>query len=84
MGAPQSIGRARLNWETANATAYRIEVSDDGQNWREVYSTDNGQSETEEISFAPVTARYVRMFGVKRGTDFGFSLYDFEVRAPRN
>ena len=83
LGAPQQIGRVRLNWEVANATAYRIEVSDDGQNWRSVYQTDKAEGEIEDISFAPVTARYVRMFGVKRGTDFGFSLYDFEVRAPR-
>ncbi len=82
LGSPQTIGRVKLNWEVAGATAYRIEVSDDGENWRSVYSTDNSQGETEDISFAPVRARYVRMFGVKRSTDFGFSLYDFEVRAP--
>ena len=84
LGTPQRIGRVRLNWEAANASAYRIEVSDDGQNWRSVYETDNGQGEVEDISFAPVTARYVRMFGVKRATEFGVSLYDFEVRAPKN
>ncbi len=84
LGAPQKIGRVHLNWEAANANAYRIEVSDDGDNWREVYSTDQSEGEEEEVTFAPVTARYVRMLGVKRATDFGFSLYDFEVRAPMN
>ena len=81
LGSPQRIGRVHLNWETAGANAYRIEVSDDGQNWREVYATDKSEGGEEDVTFAPVTARYVRMFGVQRSTEFGFSLYDFEVRA---
>ena len=84
LGAPQKIGRVHLNWEQASANAYRIEVSDDGQNWREVYSTDKSEGGEEDVTFAPVTARYVRMFGVQRATKYGFSLYDFEVRAPQN
>ena len=84
LGAPQTIGRVFLNWEAASANAYRIEVSDDGENWRSVYATDQSEGGEEEVAFAPVTARYVRMLGVQRATDFGFSLFDFEVRAPRN
>ena len=83
LGAPQRIGRVRLNWEAAGADAYRIEVSDDGENWRSVYSTDQSRGSEEDVTFAPVTTRYVRMFGVKRATEFGFSIYDFEVRAPQ-
>ena len=83
LGAPQQIGRVFLNWETAGANAYRIEVSDDGENWREVYATDKSEGGEEEVTFAPAIARYVRMFGVQRSTEFGFSLFDFEVRAPK-
>ncbi len=83
LGAPQRIGRVRLSWENAYAEAYRVEVSDDGQNFRSVYSTDASQGGQEDIAFAPVEARYVRVFTVKRGTNFGASLYDFEVRAPK-
>ena len=84
LGAPQRIGRVHLNWEAASTKAYRIEVSDDGENWREVYATDKSEGGEETVTFMPVTARYVRMFGVERSTDFGFSLFDFEVRAPKN
>ena len=83
LGAPQRIGRVHLSWETAYASEYRIEVSDDGQNWRSVYATAQSEGGEEDISFAPVTARYVRMLALKRGTQFGASLQDFEVRAPR-
>ena len=84
LGAPQRIGRVHLNWEAANANAYRIEISDDGENWRPVYSTDKSEGGEEDVTFTPATARYVRMLGVQPATDFGFSLYDFEVRAPLN
>jgi hypothetical protein len=82
MGRPKRIGRVHLTWEDAYAMSYRIEVSSDGQNWKQVYSTDRSNGEVENISFAPVEAHYVRLFAVKRATNNGNSLYSFEVRAP--
>ncbi|HTJ12551.1 MAG TPA: discoidin domain-containing protein [Dinghuibacter sp.] len=79
LGAPQNVSQVYLNWETAHAAAYRLDVSDDAQAWKTVYSTDHSQGGVEKVSFAPVTTRYVRMQGVKRATHFGYSLYDFEV-----
>ncbi len=82
LGQKQRIGRVHLSWEDAYALGYRIEVSDDGQNWTPVYTTDKGHGEAEDITFAPVDARYVRLFSLKRATTFGMSLWSFEVRAP--
>jgi hypothetical protein len=36
LGAPQPIDRVALRFETAYAAEYRIQVSDDGQTWRDV------------------------------------------------
>jgi beta-galactosidase len=36
----------------------------------------------ENITFAPVSARYVRMYGTARATPYGYSLYEFEVYGP--
>jgi beta-glucosidase len=83
LGKKERIGRVHFNWEGAYAQAYRIEVSDDGQTWTPVYTNENGQGDIEDVSFAPVEARYVRLVGVKRATKFGTSLYSFEVRAPK-
>ncbi len=83
LGAPSKIGRVHFGWEGAFASAYRIEVSDDGQNWRPVYSTESSEGGEEDVAFSPVTTRYVRMVAVRRGTKYGASLQDFEVRAPR-
>jgi beta-glucosidase len=83
LGTPQRIGRVHLTWEQAYASEYRLEVSNDGQNWRPVYETKLSQGVEEDISFAPVEARYVRVFVVKRGTKYGASIIDFEVRGPK-
>ncbi len=47
--------------------------------------TSGGQALTDviaghvDITFTAVTARYVRMLGVTRGTIWGYSLYEFEI-----
>ena len=48
----------------------------------EVYATTGGHGDEEIVHFTPVKARYVRMFGTKRGTQYGYSLYSFEVYGP--
>jgi len=68
-----------LDWDPAYATAYAIEVSQDGKDWTEVYSTTTGRGGTETIRFAPVDARWVRYDGKKRATQWGHSLFEFRV-----
>lgn len=35
-----------------------------------------------DLTFAAVSARYVRMLGITPGTQYGYSIYEFEVYAP--
>ena len=44
-----------------------------------MFSTTTGNGGVDNVSFTPVNARYVRMYGVTRATSYGFSLYEFEV-----
>jgi acyl-homoserine lactone acylase PvdQ len=81
LGSAQSVGRAVLHWEAAYGRAYRIEVSTDNSTWTPVFATSSGDGGLDVDAFAPVTARYVRMQGVTRGTSYGYSLYEFEVYA---
>jgi beta-glucosidase len=82
LGKVMKVNRVGLRWEAAYASAYTIEVSTDGTTWREVYSTEAGQGEEETVTFDPVDARYVRLTGRKRGTEFGYSLFDFAIYGP--
>ena len=79
LGKKMSVSRVRLLWEAAHARAYNVEVSADGERWREVYTERNGNGGEDLITFEPIEARYVRVYGTKRATEYGYSLYEFEV-----
>ncbi|WP_078883748.1 discoidin domain-containing protein [Streptomyces sp. NRRL S-340] len=78
LGAPAAVSQVVLRWETAYAKAYRIELSADGTNWSTAYSTTTGAGGTETLDVSG-TARYVRMYGVSRATQYGYSLWEFQV-----
>lgn len=81
LGSTTSINGVMLNWEVAYAKSYQIQTSVDSQNWTSVYSTSNGNGGIDNISFDATSARYVRMYGIERATNYGYSLWDFEVYA---
>jgi hypothetical protein len=80
LGARWQISEIRLNWENAHATAYRVEISTDGTTWKTVYRTSNGQSGNVTVEVAKLPARFVRMYGTKRSTSYGYSLFELDVR----
>lgn len=81
LGAPVQINRILLVWEAAYAQSYKIELSDDAENWTEVYSTDSGDGERDNILLKePRTARYIRVYCTKRANEnWGYSLWEFQV-----
>lgn len=79
LGSTQTINSVVLTWEAAYAKAYAIQTSLDNANWKTVYSTTSGAGGTETIRFAATSARYVRMAGQQRATQWGYSLYEFRV-----
>jgi acyl-homoserine lactone acylase PvdQ len=79
LGQSRTVARTILRWEAAFGRAYRIEVSTDAQSWRTVWATDSGDGGVDNDSFTGTSARYVRMAGVRRGTGYGYSLWEFEI-----
>ncbi|WP_160398113.1 galactose-binding domain-containing protein [Paenibacillus sp. MMS18-CY102] len=79
LGSNMTVGGVKLNWETASAKSYKIQVSTNASTWTDVYTQTNGAGAIETISFAQVSARYVRMYGTVRNTGYGYSLWEFEV-----
>ncbi|MFH1367989.1 MAG: discoidin domain-containing protein [Elusimicrobiota bacterium] len=78
IGTVQPVNKVVLNWETAYGKAYTIDVSSNGVDWTTVYATTNSAGGLENIEFNAVNARYVRMYGTERGTQWGYSLWEFE------
>lgn len=79
LGEQKMVNGVGLTWEDAYAKAYKIQLSNDAQNWKEVYSTVDGHTGVQDITFTEEPARYVRIQGVERGTWWGYSLWDFKV-----
>ncbi|GAA5044601.1 beta-glucosidase [Thermocatellispora tengchongensis] len=79
LGASADITGVTLRWEAAHGTAYSIETSADGAAWAPAYATTTGDGGVDEITGLEASARYVRLTGTARATEYGYSLYEFEV-----
>src|SRR5712691_10378578 len=78
LGSTATVSQVVLQWETAYATAFQIQVSSDGANWTSIYSTTTGTGGTQTLNVTG-TGRYVRMYGTARATGYGYSLWEFQV-----
>jgi F5/8 type C domain len=78
LGSAASITQVVLQWEAAYATAFQIQTSPDGSTWTTIYSTTTGTGGTQTLNVTG-TGRYVRMYGTARATQYGYSLWEFQV-----
>jgi hypothetical protein len=82
LGSEMPVNQVILKWEQAYASGYKIQVSTDANTWTDVFSTTTGNGGTDSIVIAPTNARYVRMYGTVRGSQYAYSLYEFEIYSP--
>jgi chitosanase len=82
LGTAQEIRRVRLHWARAYAKAYRIQLSDDGATWRDVYGTSTGDGGVDDVRGLSATARHLRVLATRRGTPEGYSLWDVRAYGP--
>lgn len=73
-----------LRWEAAYAAVYEIGLSDDNLTWRTVTLSSSGGVEKVALSqyqsqLTNTRARYIRIKGVERATQYGTSLYELEA-----
>jgi hypothetical protein len=74
------IERIILYWEAAYGSQYNLEVSYDGYLWKSVYAEQTGNGGEDNIVFETrPSGRFLRMHGLQRGTQYGFSLYELAV-----
>lgn len=79
---PRPVAGLRIWWETAYGKDYDVQASDDGQAWKTVAEVRQGDGGFDELFFAPRTTRFVRIQGLKRGTGWGYSIWELEFIAP--
>jgi beta-glucosidase len=78
LGGPAAITQVVLVWESAYATAFQLQVSDNASTWTSIYSTTTGTGGTQTLTVSG-TGRYIRMLGTARATGYGYSLWEFQV-----
>jgi len=78
LGSLYNITGARIFWESAAAKSFEIQVSDNATAWTRVFFTSSGDGGTDNFSFT-ASARYIRMYSTARTSQYGNSIYEFEV-----
>lgn len=81
-GSKTAIGYMKLLWERAHATEYAIYISDDAETWYQLRYVVDAQGDTEQFYNLGIYARYLRLQGISRATQYGYSLFEAEFRAP--
>jgi len=80
LGEVKEISGLILNWEAAYGSHYEILLSSDENNWVSVYETTAGDGKTDDIYFKTTPARFIKILGKKRGTSWGYSLWEVTVK----
>lgn len=80
LGARYSLAAAAILWEAAFAADYDIEISDDGRNWSTGAEVRGNSGAGWTDTPLGVTCRYVRIKCLRRGSAYGYSLYELELR----
>ena len=83
-GEPKLLKELKADWyKGSERVAYfTISVSDDGENWKEVYDGESFLTDDfETYSFAPVTARYMKLYGKGNSSNKYVSINEVRITA---
>lgn len=79
LGGPRQVSKVTVNWEKAYGKHYLIQTSLDGKNWSTAAEVTNGKAGLVTTKFDKTSARFVRIQGVKRGTKYGYAIWEVNV-----
>ena len=82
LGSTRQVDRVEIDWEQAYASRYRVLTSVDGVSFTEAADVSLGEPGLRVTSFPARGARYVRVQGVTRATDWGLSFWEARVYGP--
>ena len=73
-----TISKVVLDWNPAYAKAFKIQTSDNAKTWTTIYATATGRGGTETLNVSG-QGRYVRLYATAAATQYGYSLWEFDV-----
>lgn len=78
LSAEANVGGLVVRWDSGFAANYRVLTSIDGQEWRTMFETTDGQGGVDYIFFPTVRARYLRLASTPVNTELGVSVFEIE------
>jgi hypothetical protein len=79
LGQNIAVSEVILRWETAYGAAYEVQMSNDAKTWVPIRSVSGGQGGVDDLTGLSGSGRYLRIYGMQRGTIWGYSLWELEV-----
>jgi len=74
LAVSETVGGVVISWWKAYARSFQVQVSTEGQAWRDVWREEKKRGyhgDSDVIRFEPIQARYVRLLCTEPGTDWG-------------
>lgn len=82
LAEPTVVRAVTVSWEAACANAYEIQTSTDGSTWTPLKRVDDSTCGLDLFTFdAGDPVQYVRVQGIDRKLDWGYSIYELGVYA---
>ncbi|WNG34974.1 carbohydrate-binding protein [Archangium violaceum] len=78
-GSSKKISRVKINWEAAYGKDYQLQVSNDASTWTPVASVVSGDGGVDDLTGLSATGRFLRIYGTKRSSGYGYSIYEVEA-----
>ena len=82
-GTVCNIKQVNIIWEDAGTSEYYIEVSTDGENYTKIAEAEGmGRQQNRNgaiILFNMSNARYVKIVGTARNTNYGYSIWNMAI-----
>ncbi|MBI3349792.1 MAG: discoidin domain-containing protein, partial [Burkholderiales bacterium] len=78
-GKVVTFSRVHIDWENAHATQYELQASSDGVAWTTIKAVASSQGGSEDWTGLAGQGRYLRMKGIKRSTQYGYSIFEIQA-----
>ena len=78
-GTRVKLDRVVIYWEAAYARAYELQASDDGVAWTTLRRVQDSRGGTEELTGLGGSGRYLRVKGIQRATQYGYSIFELQA-----
>ncbi|MBU0533184.1 MAG: discoidin domain-containing protein [Candidatus Omnitrophica bacterium] len=82
--SPIDLVGLKLHWEAAYGRDYEIQLLQPDDKWITASRIKFGDGGVDEIYFGPHKAKAIKMLGHKRGTGWGYSLWEVGILGPED